>query len=152
MPRLLTIPMFLVLASLACAQSPVTLPSKLLLRIEGFDGPSYRVDLEPGSSFVRYRYNAETFTEAAGTREEKLEIAKESWAIFWKRLDEAKVWSWKEHYAPAKDEPDGTVWTVRLDWSNRKVSSSGTNAYPDLKQFGIFKAAVAELLGGRKFE
>src|SRR5689334_18557757 len=117
MLRSLTIPIFLILASFGWAQGPTTSPSKLTLRIEGFDGPSFWVELVPDSSSVRYRYNPDTFTEAAGTKEEKIEIAGQSWAVFWKRLEEVKVWSWKEHYEPAQNPPDGTVWTVRLDWS-----------------------------------
>ena len=144
--------LFLALASVALAQATVEPPSKLLLRIEGFTGASYSVELVPDSSTVRYRHNSETFTNAESTKEEKIEIAKERWAIFWKRLEDAKVWTWKKRYTVAPNPPDGTAWSVTLDWSGHSISSSGVNAYPDAKQFGLFKSAVSELLEGRKFE
>jgi hypothetical protein len=144
MLRSLTLLTVLAVTSLARAQPAETSPSKLLLRIEGFLGASYWVELVPDSSSVR-------FTTAEGTKEEKIDIPNERWSIFWKRLEEANVWSWKKQYRDP-NTVDGTVWTVTIDWSGRKVGSSGSNAYPDIKQFEIFKAGVSELLGGRKFE
>jgi hypothetical protein len=144
--------LLLAIVSIAFAQAPLDPPSKLELRIEGFLGDSYRAEIVPGSSVVVYRHNPDTFTDSGGTKEEKIEVPKDRWPVFWKHIEEAKVWSWKKRYSVSPNPPDGTVWSVALDWNGRAVRSAGANAYPEAKQFAAFKAAVSELLGGRKFE
>ena len=148
--RLVILAIFVFIVAQATALADA-LPTKLSLSIEGFDGASYRIDLIDGTNEVRYLSNPKTFTSQPGTREEKLTIPKQRWLAFGKRLEEAKVWKWKKRYEE-KGVVDGTVWQVLIEWDGLKADSSGDNAYPDVKQFAIYKAAVSELLGGKKFE
>ncbi|MDB6029646.1 MAG: hypothetical protein JWM68_5869 [Verrucomicrobiales bacterium] len=137
--------------TVASAKAIDTVPTKLSLRIEGFLGASYRVDLIEGTNAVRYMMNPQTFTSQPGTKEQKLTIPKQRWIAFRKRLDDANIWKWEKSYRQ-KGVVDGTVWQVLIEWDGRKADSSGANAYPNAKQFSIYKAAVSELLGGKKFE
>ncbi|MGZ4974157.1 MAG: hypothetical protein ACXWDN_15455 [Limisphaerales bacterium] len=126
-------------------------PTKMSLGIGGFLGSSYRVELLEGTSKVNYLHNPHTFTTLKGTKKEKIEIPPERWAAFRKRLNAAGVWGWNKEYVRT-GIADGTVWNVAIEWGDEKITSKGANAYPKLKDFSAFKAAVSELLGGRKFE
>jgi len=153
MLRLLVLAICLGPASFAKAQElAATPPTKLLIKVGGFNGPSYLVELIPGSSSVRYRHNPDTFTEAGdgSTREEIIEIPRNRWITFWLRLEEAKVWKWKDRYELSNKGPDGTVWSVDVRWNGRSADSFGYNAYPP--QFRMLKEAVVELIGGKLFE
>ena len=126
-------------------------PTKMSLGIGGFLGASYRVELLEGTSTVQYLYNPQTFTNLKGTKEEKIEIPLERWTAFRKSLDAAGVWGWKTQYVH-KGVADGTVWDLTIEWGDHKIKSKGDNAFPRQKDFVVFKTAVSELLGGRKFE
>jgi hypothetical protein len=126
-------------------------PTKMSLGIGGFLGASYRVELVEGGSAVKYLYNPHTFTDFKGTKEEQILIPPQRWAAFRRSLDAAGVWAWNKQYMN-KDIQDGTVWHVTVEWAGKRIKSEGDNAFPTEKDFTAFKAAVTELLGGRKFE
>ena len=109
------------------------------------------MELIEGTSTVRYLHNPATFTNAKGTKEERIEIPSERWPVFWQRLEEAKAWTWKKNYRD-KNAEETSFWHVLIEWDGHKLESSGVNAYPELEQFSVYTAAVSELLGGQKFE
>src|SRR3954464_8917852 len=106
MHRALVLIVAFAFVTLASAQTVDLRPTTLLVSIEAYMGESCRAEFLPGSGTVLYRYNPETFTDAPNTKIENIDIPKERWTAFWKRLDEAKVWSWKKDYARSPNIPD----------------------------------------------
>ena len=140
--------LFLLTAPLAAAE-PSLAPKKFIAAIGGFLGASYRVELSAPNRLT-YEHNPHTFTSAKGTQRTSIRVTPEQWRKFRKRLDAARVWSWKPKYSKPKVR-DGTVWTFVIEDSDRSIVSHGNNAYPDLRQFEQMRLAVEELLGGKNF-
>jgi len=124
-------------------------PAKLSLGIEGFLGPSYRIELVPGTCSVKYLYNPETFVSSKGTTQKIIQIPTERWSIFAESLNRANVWSWKTNYNNPKVF-DGTVWDVTIEWGNQKATARGKNAYPPQSEFVVFEKAIGILIGEDK--
>jgi hypothetical protein len=122
------------------------MPSKLRMGIEGFAGVSYRAELVSGKSAIVYLFNPRTFTSWKGTKRRTIPIPSERWIAFHQSLDQARIWNWKSKYVDP-NVADGTVWDIEIAWGDRTIKSRGSNAYPDSKQFEIYRKAVEELLG-----
>jgi len=127
------------------------LPARLELDSGGFLGASFKVVLIKDTDTVRYFSNPHTFVSAPGTSERTLKIPQERWLIFRRRLEEAKVWTWKKKYEPSKPVYDGTQWSVAIEWDGKKIESHGSNAFPEREQYKLFLNAVRDLLGGERF-
>src|SRR4051794_37936894 len=84
--------------------SPITFVASL----QGFAGASYKVEMT-ASGDVTYLANPHTFTSAPGTTRTKIRVEADRWALFRRRLDAAKVWSWRSDYVNST-VADGTVW------------------------------------------
>jgi hypothetical protein len=120
------------------------LPSKLNLYIGGapFE-PSYAVEWEGGT--LKYRARS---GEGEETEREIIPTA-DQWEAFFSALDQAGVWKWKIRY-PNPGILDGTMWSIKIEYEGRSISSRGDNAYP--KRFGVVVEAVRGLLGGLTFD
>lgn len=73
----------------------------------------------------------------------------EQWRAFWEKMEDVKVWEWRGRYEPNAVVYDGVSWGLQIEHGNRKVTSSGNNAYPS--EFGKFREAVRELAGKETF-
>lgn len=95
-----------------------------------------------------------TFTVGRQTEAESFEPPPAAWERFWAVVDRLDVWGWAESYE-MPDVMDGTYWSVALDRGERRVRSSGANAYPDGddpgRDFRALCRAVSRLAGGRTF-
>lgn len=62
--------------------------------------------------------------------------SEEEWKDFWKIVDQIGMWNWLEQYSPQYNEVwDGYYWNLKIQLGNKKIESSGSNAYPG-KQIG----------------
>ncbi len=85
--------------------------------------------------------------------------SKKDWIKFWKKMDNIDIWSWLKNYEPqGMAVLDGYYWNINIEFGDKKIKSSGSNAYPgdaaneivdvDMsKLFKKFLAAVKELTG-----
>ena len=124
-------------------------PTEFMASIGGFSGASFKVELNTDGALV-YHHNPNGFTEWGGTTEE-IVVTEEVWNDFRDQLNVAEVWTWRKRY----DDPkiaDGTVWKLRIKYSDQTIVSSGSNAHPKQKQFNVFLDAVSRLADGKPFE
>lgn len=76
-----------------------------------------------------------------------LKPSAERWQAFRESLDRLNVWQWRPEYH--RPIPDGTGWSLRIQYADRQLTAEGHNNHPE--NFGAFLEAVNTLLGGRKF-
>ena len=90
--------------------------------------------------------NFANFDGKGGVRKtvEKFEPAPQAWARFWKTLEAAGVWKWKDHYENSVYIADGEGWSLELRHAGRSLKSQGYNAAPP--EFDAFRKAVDELI------
>jgi hypothetical protein len=143
------------------------LPTELKLAIGGASPPSFRVE-QRGDSLVYHvrEFDPESFT----IREVERTITPSAgqWVRFWRAMDAVDLWHWQPSYTNS-DAENGTNWGVEIAFGDKKVRSSGRNAYPtgeaepadaadtesnapegdDL--FRTYLRAVEDLLGGARF-
>ncbi len=101
-------------------------PNRLQFAIGGHTGHSYAVELddEPGVlRFHHHRPGHEPYEEAT------IRPDPEEWEPFWRRAQQLGVFAWSGAYRTV-GVTDGTGWRLELDWAGRRVSASGSNAYP----------------------
>jgi hypothetical protein len=101
------------------------LPSPKIIYESGF------IILEQGESFSYLRLPNEKETE-----------------LFWKKIDEFNVWSWKKEYTN-NDVLDGFGWELKIKRKGkRKREIHGYNSYPkDEKIFNNFLACINDFTG-----
>jgi len=136
-----------------------SLPTAFYIKIGGFHGPSYSVELRDG----KLHYTAD---EPA--RQKKIEKAvtptEEQWRQFWQKMDQVRLWQWSREYVN-REVLDGTQWNVRIKYDGKSLVASGSNAYPletDVAQsnnspeaslpFNQFLQAVSKLIGNLPFQ
>jgi hypothetical protein len=84
----------------------------------------------------------------------------EEWKDFWIKLEQIGIWKWNKSYSPQDMLVlDGTVWNIKIEFGNKKIESSGSNAYPGnnigetnmnmSKSFKKFLDALEELTGSK---
>jgi hypothetical protein len=87
-------------------------------------------------------------------------IASQSWtkvdaqtaSLAWKRIDEWRIFDWKERYSPSDlgvEILDGTRWWVTFRDGTAEKKSGGNNVYPSLSFPGIPTLEVESLTGKR---
>ena len=124
-------------------------PTVFVASIGGFSGQSFKIELNDDGNLV-YLQNPSGFTEWGGTSEEIM-VTEEMWNEFRDRLNRAEVWKWQRRY----DDPkvaDGTVWKLKIEYTDQTIASSGSNAYPKEEHFKTFLDAVSELADGKPFD
>jgi len=93
-----------------------------------------------------------------GDEAETFAPSREEWRAFWRALDLAGVWEWRERYE-SPGVADGRYWLLRAEHGGRRVDSTGANGYPGTvrartepsREFERFCVAVGRLCGGRPF-
>lgn len=90
--------------------------------------------------------NVANFDGKGGVRKtvEQFEPSPQAWARFWKTLEAAGVWKWKDHYDNAVYIADGEGWSLELRHAGRSLKSQGYNAVPS--EFDAFRKAVDQLI------
>ena len=114
------------------------------------------VELELAYDDVLVRWRDARLTWSAGGETVALQPSPEEWRSFWRAVDRAGAWEWRERYeAPGV----GAYWIVRLEHGGRRVHATGANGFPGAVRasarpgegFLRFCAATRELCGGRAF-
>lgn len=73
-----------------------------------------------------------TVREPGGTRSLTLALPSPGkWRALRAELDRLAVWQWQDSYANVEVE-DGTQWKLKVQYSDRAVTTQGYNAYPEI--------------------
>jgi hypothetical protein len=115
---------------------------KLTISIGGFMGSSYRVEWD-GESLIYTKFS--DGYEPDGDPE-SIQPTEAQWKRFWKFL--GKCSAWDERYE-SDGVCDGTSWLIEAEKDDFRLSSSGSNAFPE--DFQTFLREVKRLIGGRTF-
>jgi hypothetical protein len=126
------------------APRPTAVPVSFVASIDEWKGATYQVRLAPGGTL-------EYSDIPSHGKPVRIKVSLDRWEAFRRHLDAAKVWSWRPEYIDMA-VTDGKGWSLQIAYPDRRIRSSGSNAYPPKKQFGEFLAAVRELIGGKPFE
>jgi len=132
------------------------IPQRFHVRIGGFMGRSYEVQLQDGS--LRYT----TFGRGLSSEPVEIRPTMEQWREFRRELDAIGVWRWRAEYS-APGVADGTQWSLDVAYADRAVKTKGSHHYPEgnpdsfgvssgSKAFTRYLKAVQQLLGGKAFE
>jgi len=132
------------------AAEPNAAPMKFSAAIGGLLGDSFAVDLSAPDTLI---YTHTPRPQGRTPRPERIavKVTEAQWKKFRAQLDAAKVWTWKADYTNMSIL-DGTLWKLTADFGDKKIETSGRNAYPAQAQFDAMLAAVEELLGGKDFK
>ena len=88
---------------------------------------------------------------------------RQQWRNFRTSLDGINVWNWLGSYGPPEGTVvvDGSGWSLKIQYSDKKIVSEGNNFYPDgdgksarnnpTATFIGFEDAIEKLIGGREF-
>ncbi|HTJ78841.1 MAG TPA: hypothetical protein VL357_07565 [Rariglobus sp.] len=113
--------------------------------IGGHFGPSYHLEFVPPS---KVRYTSSTGREK---KVEEFDIPIDYWEGVRFRLDQARVFKWKNKYR-SKDVSDGTQWSLEVKYKDAEKKIWGDNAYPEYGEFKEFLSIVSNLAYDNKFE
>jgi hypothetical protein len=132
----------------------VAQPTRLEAYIGGLFGDSFRVTFD-GKNLAYHARTRESddILGIASPVDQTIAVtaSQANWQAFRRDLDNAHVWDWKQRY-DNKTIADGTQWRLIVTYTDRTISSAGSNAYPPEKQFQAFLVAVSRLVGNRAFE
>jgi hypothetical protein len=105
-----------------------TLPERLSISIGGHFGPSFSVELEGALLAYRHSKPVQNFPPEWASGSEELRPSPAQWRAFRAALDQLNVWCWQPEYF----EPvcDGTGWSVEIVYSDKAISSRGSNCFP----------------------
>ncbi|PWN06122.1 hypothetical protein [Rhodohalobacter mucosus] len=109
-------------------------PKKLLFEIGGYDGPSFKIELER-NKLKYYSGLSYLFME-----EEVFNPSEQQWIQFREILNRIEIWNWSRHYE--SDVLDGTQWSFEIFYEDNSIKIYGNNAYPDPKN--LHKSMVLE--------
>ncbi|MDO5835382.1 MAG: HEAT repeat domain-containing protein [Methanobacterium sp.] len=73
---------------------------------------------------------------------EEYPISEEKWIDFWEMMDQIDIFDWKESYTD-DDVYDGDLWSLKIQFHDKTLTSGGSNAYPPA--FRQFLFAIQEL-------
>jgi hypothetical protein len=109
----------------SCADA---LPERLHVGIGGHFGPSYGVKLQNGSLTYNHSKPVQQFPPKWDSGSETIRPTENQWQAFRELLDQLDVWCWQPEYF----EPicDGTNWSAEIVYSDKVVSSHGSNCFP----------------------
>jgi hypothetical protein len=131
-------------------------PTRLMLYIGGWDGPSYSIYLTNGL-LVYKAGGGGTPDSFYGSVTQYLSPTAIQWAEFRQTLESIPLWNWGTNYI-ADYDLDGTQWTIDIAYSNRSIAIKGSNAYPGTtnilertEEFNDYLSAVRRLINGNEF-
>lgn len=125
------------------------IPQRFLFSIGGHGGDSYEVRWD-GEMAVFVHRSARNKLLAL----ERVAPAPIDWKRFWEWMDEHGCWEWPEVCVNKMDVMDGTHWNLVIETADRRMASSGSNAYPGSETaepgevFRAFVKQIERLLGG----
>jgi len=67
-----------------------------------------------------------------------------SWKKFWEEIEKIDIWNWEKSYVNY-NVLDGCDWSIEIKYNNKKIKSSGSNAWPE--NFKGFTQALEDLTG-----
>jgi hypothetical protein len=104
------------------------IPKRLSISIGGHFGPSYSVELENGSLTYSHSKPVQQFPPKWDSESETIGPTEDQWRAFRRELDRLNVWRWQPEYF----EPvcDGTGWSAEIVYSDKMLSSHGSNCFP----------------------
>ena len=118
------------------APRPASVPISFVASIDEWKGATFQVR-STGDGTIEY---SDIPSHGNPLR---IQVPLERWAAFRRHLDAANVWSWRPEYIDLA-VADGKGWSLQIAYPDRKITSSGSNAYPPKKQFDKFLAAGPE--------
>jgi hypothetical protein len=127
-------------------------PEQLVIRIGGFMGPSYALEMQK-EGVVTYSYTGRGKAKTSET----IAVTSQQWEDFYQRLNHLGAHNWHESYMNMQSR-DGTQWLVEITYPELRVKAQGSNAYPledgssndaprVTPSFEAFLQAVRELTG-----
>ena len=119
------------------------MPRALSAYIGGYMGASYEVRL--CESVLEYKVYSRGYEHRST---EEIIPSDAAWRVFRAAVSSAGIRKWEESYVQ-EDVCDGTSWSFDIDFGDHRVSSDGSNDFPD--DFGALLEAIQTLLGGREF-
>jgi hypothetical protein len=104
------------------------LPERLSISIGGHFGPSFCLQLEQGVLTYRHSKPVQNFPTEWASGSEEIRPAPTQCQAFRAALDLLNAWRWQPEYF----EPvcDGTGWSVEIVYSDKAISSRGSNCFP----------------------
>lgn len=126
-------------------------PGVFEIHVGGFTGPTWSLKLENDKITYIKRNSAEV------SAPETIAVPDVKWKEFRNTLDQINVWEWKDSYFN-KDVQDGTQWSLQVNYSDKSIQASGSNAFPGAdgksnnspqfsEQFNKLLKALSELTG-----
>ena len=131
-------------------------PKRFHVRIGGYMGPSYSVQLV--RSELQYKSCEQGYTN---WKTETISVTGKQWETFRTAIDSLDVWQWEREY-PNPGVLDGTHWDIDIA-SDMRIRSHGDNNYPknDATEsyepeegglFDRFMSTLRSLVGGHNFQ
>lgn len=132
------------------------IPQRFHIRIGGFKGLTYEVQLQDG----RLEYSK--LDGGQNSRRVRVRPTMEQWREFRRELDAIGIWRWRAQYLDFR-VVDGTQWSLDVAYPDRAIKTQGSNEYPGTtpdfsgvpsasEAFTRYLKAVQRLVGGRAFE
>lgn len=113
---------------LASGSKVALIPERLSISIGGHFGPSYFIQLENGSLTYSHSKPVQQFPPKWDSASETIRPTEVQWQAVRGALDRLNAWCWQPEYF----EPicDGTNWSAEIVYSDKVVSSHGSNCFP----------------------
>ena len=127
------------------------LPTQLLFTIGGYNNECHEVEWKQGQLWYRRADGAYMWEPSVA-----ISPTEDEWARFWRAMETAGVWQWQAKYEDP-DTDDGTQWSLKLNYHERRIRCEGSNAYPGSPgpdysptgEFAHFLKALRALTGQR---
>ncbi len=142
------LPWLLLAWSVSCfAQAPTQVPKVFVTTIQPSLKPQHALQFDGTAIVYTIRFGAQVETQ-------KITPTPAQWVAFRHALDEVKVWRWRASYTQSR-VPDPTTWSLKIEYPDRSVASTGTAAFPDRSTdralpkyaFNRYQLALQELIG-----
>ncbi len=131
-------------------------PLKFEFSMGGFFAENHRVKLENGQLMYQYCDAPLSWNQIDA---KEIFPTVQQWIDFKTVINSINAWEWVPNYFTL-GVCDGTQWELKINYGNKRIKSSGCNAYPGTKdddmnfnlsrtpEFTAFVDALALLLGG----
>ena len=79
------------------------------------------------------------------------DLNNDDWAMFWKELSSVGIWKYEKQYVQEAFVCDGESWSISASYEDKKINSTGGNAYPGVKgtRYGVKFKKLLNLLNKR---
>ncbi len=85
------------------------------------------------------------------SNEFRVKLSNEEWEEFWNEIKSAGVWKYETNYIQEALVCDGDSWSISATYNDKKIKSSGGNAYPGVKgtRYGVKFKKLLNVLSKR---